>query len=250
MNESFYQLRLEQIGLSLPISRHYLLQDISLEVREGECLGIVGASGAGKTTLLRILNRLVTPTHGKLYLENRDYKKINPLELRSEVVLVLQEPKLLGRSVRESLIYPLKFQRLPASMITERLEEGLNRLNIPRDWLERTEVQLSLGQRQLVSIARAVMMKPKILLLDEPTSALDAGKSGYLISYLKEISQEKTTIIMVNHQLEIAEQFSQRVIHLREGMLVYNGEAKSTNWTRLRQELIQEESRSREEWNI
>lgn len=250
------QLRLEQVSLSASVSlqgNHKglpLIKDISFEVFKGDRIAIVGPSGAGKTSLLRLLNRLRDPTAGSIYLENQEYRQIPVLQLRQQVTLVSQESKLLGMTVKEALAYPLVLRGLPQSQIQQRLEYWSEQLHIPEDWLGRTEVQLSVGQRQLVAIARALVIQPKILLLDEPTSALDAGRASHLLQVLTQLAQSsQTTILMVNHQLELAQVFCTRVLHLQQGQLIQDApHSLALDWVKLRETLIQAEAQAVEEW--
>jgi D-methionine transport system ATP-binding protein len=247
------KLRLETVNLSasLPSNQqgYPILQDISFEVSEGDRIAIVGPSGAGKTHLFRLLNRLSEPTSGKIYLDNQEYHQIPVLQLRAQVTLVPQESKLLGMTVKEALAYPLVLRGLPKQTIQQRVSDWIEQLHIPDDWLGRTEVQLSAGQRQLVAIARALIIQPQILLLDEPTSALDAGTAYRVMHILTQLAQtHKTTILMVNHQLDIAQMFCTRLLHLAQGRLLSNQSAASVNWNKLRESLIQAEAEANEEW--
>ncbi len=244
------QLRLEQVNLSASVGSQYLLKGISFEVFKGDRVAIVGPSGAGKTSLLRLLNRLSEPTSGSIYLENQEYRQIPVIQLRQQVPLVLQESKLLGMTVREALEYPLVLRGLPRSQIQQRLSYSIEQLHIPEDWLGKTELQLSVGQRQLVAIARALVIQPKILLLDEPTSALDAGRAFRLLEVLTQVATtSQTTILMVNHQLELAQQFCTRVLYLQDGQLVQDvPNSNQMDWQKLRETLIQAETTAAEEW--
>lgn len=249
MSSEIPQLKVSQVSLAATIGMGFLLEDISFEVLAGERIAIVGPSGAGKTSLLRLLNRLNEASSGKILLENQDIRQIPPTQLRQQVTLVLQEAKLLGMTVQEAISYPLVLRLFPAMQIKERLIYWMERLHIPQDWLNRTEIQLSAGQRQLVAIARALVIQPKILLLDEPTSALDSGRGSYLIQVLTQISQEfGTTILMVNHQLELAEQFSTKVLHLQQGKLMEFTASEKLDWQQLRQTFIELEKQAAEEW--
>jgi D-methionine transport system ATP-binding protein len=242
------QLRLDQVSVA-GFGSHYLLKDISFDVFKGDRLAIIGPSGAGKTSLLRVLNRLSEPTAGSIYLENQDYRQIPVIQLRQQITLVSQESKLLGMTVQEALEYPLVLRGLPRSQTRERLLHWIEQLNIPTEWLERTEMQLSVGQRQVVAIARALVIQPKILLLDEPTSALDAGRASYLLQVLTQLATNShTTILMVNHQLELAQQFCTRVLHLQHGQLIQDTPNETLDWTKLRETLIQAEVQAAEEW--
>lgn len=248
LNTAKATLRLEQVNLftklktQLPGNQqgYPILQDISLEVFQGERIAIVGPVGAGKTSLLHLLNRLIEPTSGKLYLENQEYRQIPVIQLRQMIVLVLQESKLLGMTVGQALAYPLVLRGLSKQTIQERVNYWTEQLHIPNEWLGRTEVQLSAGERQLVAIARALVIQPKILLLDEPTSALDAGTASHLMQVLIQLSQtHQTTILMVNHQLELAQMFCTRLLHLQQGHLFANQRASEIDWIELRKSLIQ-----------
>ena len=242
-------LRLVQVSQAAPIGIQLLLKNISFEVFTSDRIAIIGPSGAGKTSLLRLLNRLNEAASGTIYLEERDIRHIPIIQLRQQVTLVLQEPKLLGMTVREAITYPLHLRHLPKQEIQERLNYWLERLHIPEEWLSRTEVQLSAGQRQLVAIARALIIQPKILLLDEPTAALDAGRASHLLQILMDLAVTKnTTILMTNHQLDLAEQFSTRVLYLQQGELVENLDSAEINWHQMRQTLIKLEQQAAEEW--
>lgn len=242
------QLLLDNVSLKTPIASSYLLDNISFQVHKGDRIAIVGPSGAGKTTLLRLLNRLSSPTSGAIYLENREYGQIPAIALRRQITLVMQESKLLGMSVREALAYPLKLRGVHSSNIAERISGAIAQMHIPEAWLTRTELQLSTGQKQLVAIARAIVLEPKILLLDEPTSALDAGKATYLVQVLQELSNSQTTILMVNHQLELAQEFATRVLYLQQGKLLEDAMCDRINWGEMRQNLIKAEAQIEQEW--
>ncbi|GET39396.1 ABC transporter-like protein [Microseira wollei NIES-4236] len=243
------QLQVEGVSLAAPVGLSYLLQNISFEVFSGERIAIIGPSGAGKTSLLRLLNRLSEPTKGSIYLEERDIRKIPAIQLRQQVTLLMQEAKLLGMTVREAIAYPLVLRRLEQQQIQERLAYWIEQLRIPQDWLGRTEVQLSAGQRQLVAYARALVIQPKILLLDEPTSALDVGRASFVLNLLQQLQErEQTTILMVNQQLEQAQQFCTRVLRLQQGQLVQDLPATQVDWLQLRATLIELERLAAQEW--
>jgi D-methionine transport system ATP-binding protein len=233
-------LKLQNISLATSINSRYLLQDISFTIDDRDRAVIIGASGAGKTSLLRLLNRLQQPTAGYIYFNSQPIEQVPVVRLRRQVVLVPQEPKLLGMRVWDTLAYPLNLQKLPKQEIQERITSWQAKLHIPQAWLERNELQLSLGQRQLITIARALVMQPKVLLLDEPTSALDAGSAERFIEILIELTQTAdTSIVMVNHQLELAQKFATRVLYLQQGQLKENLPVESVNWQQLREYLRQ-----------
>ncbi len=247
LNNSQIILKLEKVSLYTSLLAkgksnqlgYPILQDISFQAFAGERLAIVGVTGAGKTSLLRLLNRLDEPTNGKIYLDNREYRQIHVIELRKCVTFLPQEAKLLGMKVKQALAYPLVLRGFKKEKIELILDEWIEKLQIPNDWLEKTELQLSAGQRQIVAIARALIIQPKVLLLDEPTSALDAARAQKLIEILTAMSQDhKTTILMVNHQLDLAQKFCTQLLHLQQGKILTNQTASEINWEKLRQSLL------------
>ena len=232
-------LRLEKVSLQATVGSDYLLQDISFEIEPGEKVGLIGASGAGKTSLLRLLNGLVSPSEGIIYVRDVPQQQLKPTKLRRRIVLAPQEPKLLGMNVIDSLSYPLRLQQRSPAEIDSRIETCTKLLHIPTQWFSKTELQLSLGQRQLVAIARALIMQPQVILLDEPTSALDLGLANHLLNVLDELNRTQLSIIIVNHQIELIENFCDRLLFLDRGRLEYDFQATKVNWQRLREKLSQ-----------
>lgn len=229
---------------------NYVLQNLSFSVFPGDRVAIVGASGSGKTTLLRLLNRLSEPTEGKLEFDQVPYSQIAPTQLRQYIGLVLQETKLLGMTVEEALLYPLKLQGVAPRQMQAQLQERVDQLRIPTEWLGRTELQLSVGQRQLVAIARALMLRPRVLLLDEPTSALDVGRTELVLNLLHELNQrDRLTVLMVNHQLEQAQRFAERVLVLQQGRLRHDQSAATLPWLELAHQLKTDEAQTATEWD-
>jgi D-methionine transport system ATP-binding protein len=242
-------LRLEQVSLQANVGMDLLLRDLSFAVQPGEIVGIVGVSGSGKTSLLRLLNGLVSPSQGKIYLEELPVEQYAPVELRRRLVLAPQEPKLLGMKVIDALVYPLQLQRLPELEIRAQVDIWSDLLRIPSEWLGKTELQLSLGQRQLLAIARALMMKPQVILLDEPTSALDVGTASHLLQVLKKLNQEQNlTIMMVNHQLELIQDFGDRLLLLNQGNILADLPGTKANWQTVSQTILQLRSQEAADW--
>jgi len=209
-----------------------LLTDISVAIAQGSKTALIGATGSGKTTFLRLLNRLTDPSAGIISLNGKNIQEIPIQTLRRRVLLVPQEPSLLGMTVAEAIAYPLKLQNFTQSEIDARSQKWLEKLQIERKLLNRSELELSLGQRQWVAIARALMMEPEILLLDEPTSALDRGLSHLLLDTLTELTQlpQPVTVVMINHQLDLVQTWCDRLICLHKGQLVQDTEANLVNW--------------------
>ena len=243
-------LRLENISLQANLGSGFLLQNISCDLKQGEKIAVIGASGSGKTSLLRLLNRLVSPSGGKFLFRDSPAKDIAATQLRKLIVLSPQEPKLLGMTVIDALGYSLRLQQLPESEIRQRMETWMDLLYIQESWLNKTELQLSLGQRQLIAIARALIMQPQVLLLDEPTSALDVGMATHVLKVLEDLNQSQNlTIVMVNHQLELIQGFCDRLLFLAEGKLTEALAANEIDWQILKHKLMRSRSIQEREWS-
>ncbi|MDX2253907.1 MAG: ATP-binding cassette domain-containing protein [Pseudanabaenaceae cyanobacterium bins.39] len=220
-----------------------LLQNISLTIAQGSKTGLIGATGSGKTTFLRLLNRLIDPNDGQISLCIQGKCSLIgeiPIQtLRRQVMLVPQEPSLLGMAVKDAIAYPLQLQNLTPAAIQERLEVWIDRLQIDRQWLNRKELELSLGQRQWIAIARALVLQPEILLLDEPTSALDRGLSHLLLEVLADLAQgtNPTTIVMINHQLELVQGWCDQLVCFADGLLVGDMTPEQIDWNAIEQML-------------
>ncbi|MBD2082428.1 ATP-binding cassette domain-containing protein [Leptolyngbya sp. FACHB-17] len=237
---SFAPSRITQKGT--PIAGSEILRNVSFTVNKSDRIAIVGASGSGKTTLLRLINRLAEPSAGLIQFEGNRYQDIPVLQLRQQILFVAQEPKLLGMTVREALSYPLKLRNVRE--IDQRINHAIDRMSIPREWLDRSELELSTGERQWIAIARALICQPKVLLLDEPIANLDANRNETLLRILTQI---ESTVLVVTHQLEWAEQFSDRVLQLQQGQLIRD--QKRVDWQAVRREIAQAEAEEAAEWD-
>lgn len=229
-------LKLEQVSVL------HRLDSVSCEIFQGDRVGVVGASGAGKSTLLQLLNRLRDPDQGQVWQGPQPLEHCSTQMLRRRIVLVMQEPKLLGMTVAEALAYPLTLQKLSPSEIQAATNHWCDRLRIPQAWHERRDYELSVGQRQLVTIARALMLEPEILLLDEPTSALDVGTAAQVFETLQALPQ--LTWLMVNHQLDWVKHYCDRLLWLEQGRLRQDCPIAQVDWPALETALRQ----SAQEW--
>ncbi|NJK42029.1 MAG: ATP-binding cassette domain-containing protein [Acaryochloridaceae cyanobacterium SU_2_1] len=245
-------MQLHQVAVVAGLGNQYLLQDISFAVFAGDRIGLIGASGSGKTTLLRLLNRLSDPSTGQITYQNQSLATWPISPLRQQIMLVPQEPKLLGMTVEENLCYPLILQKLNPEIIQARVALWRARIGIDDNWLPLTELQLSLGQRQLVCLARACVCEPKIVLLDEPTSALDPGT----IQRVAEVLQaHSATLIIASHQFGFLQQVldqhqpRHRILYLEQGRLLQDQPITTINWQDIQQKLVQQALGEQEQWH-
>jgi putative ABC transport system ATP-binding protein len=197
------------------------VEDASFEARAGEVLALVGPSGAGKSSLLRLLNRLDEPTHGTVYLQDADYRTLEPRELRRKVGMVTQRPFLFPGTVADNLRFgpAQRGERLPDAAVADLLKRvGLE------GYAGRGVANLSGGEMQRVSVARTLANGPLVLLLDEPTSALDDDSKREVEGLLRSIVREQGLgCVMVTHDREQAARLADRALALANGRVVRAG---------------------------
>lgn len=242
------QLRLNDVSLLSKIGSQPILQEISVEVRKGDRIALVGISGAGKTSLLRLLNRLNSPSTGEIFFEGKNCTEIPVIRLRQQITLVFSTPKLLGMTVKDAIGYPLKLRGLSNDEINQRLTEWTERLEIPADWFNRTEVQLSSGQLQKIAIARALVIQPKILLLDEAITGLDVGNQRKILNILQTLAEDKITIIFATHQLDLIQDWGNRLWYLSQGKIVQDYPTRQVDWQALKRQFIDAQNREAQDW--
>jgi len=199
-----------------------VLKQISFSIEKGEFVFLIGPSGAGKTLISRLLLKEVSPTRGRIFVDKEEITKIKPsriAELRRKIGVAFQDFKLFfDRTVAENVALSLQILPKKEEEIKKRVAEILTLVGLEekKDFFP---VQLSGGELQRVSIARALAPAPRILFADEPTGNLDPETGREVISLLKKINQEGTTLIVATHNKEIVDSFSQRVIRLEKGRI-------------------------------
>ena len=207
------------------------IQDLSLDISDGEIVGIVGYSGAGKSTLIRMINALILPTSGSILIDGvllSSLKQQDINRMRFSMGMIFQHFNLLSSmTVYDNVKLALSIAKYPKNLIKSRIEEVLNLVGLS-DKYHRYPKELSGGERQRVGIARALSNHPKYLLCDEATSALDQKTASEIIDLLKDI-QRKTniTIIFITHQIEVAKDLCSRVIVMHQGRIVEDQPTKS-----------------------
>ena len=201
----------------------WALNDVTLEIKEGEFVAIMGPSGCGKSTLLNILGLLDNPTNGSYELNGTDVSKFSEAErtnLRKGVIgFVFQSFNLIDElNVSENIELPLLYMGVPKEERKKRVEEAMKRMDISHR-VKHFPQQLSGGQQQRVAIARAVVANPKIILADEPTGNLDSKNGKEVMELLTQLNKEGTTVVMVTHSQHDAG-YATRTINLFDGQVV------------------------------
>ena len=213
----------------------YALQDVSLVIDPGEFVVVLGKSGSGKSTLLRCINRLVEPTSGRIFLNEKEITGASPSrlrELRKKIGMVFQQYNLVERFSVQTNVLSGKLASMSniASLLNlfpeadvEKSRQVLNRLGLAGNDLKRSD-KLSGGQQQRVGLARALMQNPQLILADEPVSSLDPATSNQIMDLLAEFNEKDGMAVICNlHLPSLAKAYGSRIIVLSKGRIVYDG---------------------------
>ena len=234
-------LRVENLVKHFPIRKGLLkrtvgvvhaVDGVDLEVRRGETLGLVGESGCGKSTLARTVLKLIEPTSGTIVVNGRDitrFKRKQMRPIRRELQIVFQDPyaSLNPRmTVRNIVGEPLKIHGLASdrSERNNRVAELLRTVGLSPEHANRFPHEFSGGQRQRIAIARAIALKPKLIIADEPVSALDVTIRAQILQLLLELTQKhQLTMLFISHDMSVVRYVCDRVLVMQNGCLVEEG---------------------------
>jgi phosphate transport system ATP-binding protein len=231
------RMRVESVWLAY--GENWVVRDVSLNVRAGEVLGLIGASGSGKTTLLRSLNRLTEVTAGaaragRIELDGAEIHELEVNDLRRRVSMVFQQPNPFPMSIFDNVAYALAERpghgrrRRRTPQLASSVEDALTRAglwNEVGDDLDRSALRLSGGQQQRLCIARALAAEPEVLLLDEPCSALDPISTAIIEELIVGL-RETVAIVIVTHNLQQAQRVADHVAFMHLGELIEYGPAE------------------------
>lgn len=215
-------IELEGVSKVYPNGR-VALQEVSLSIQEGEFVFVVGPTGTGKSTLLRLLYRDEVPTRGRVRVAGFEVHRLRPGAvpyLRRQLGVVFQDFKLLpNRTVFENVAFALRAVGTPPEWVTARVRASLEQVGLV-DRLDAFPHELSGGEQQRVSIARALANGPRILLADEPTGNLDPDTSWEIVKLLSRINLRGTTVVMTTHNRTVVDVLRRRVVEMSEGRIV------------------------------
>lgn len=198
----------------------------SLDIQRGETLAVVGPNGAGKSTLLLTLAQLLKPARGEIRFGGKSLRELNELEYRRKISFVFQSPLLLDMTVEENVALGLKFRGAPRERVRAEAAKWIKALGV-ESLSTRRASQLSGGEAQRVSLARAFVLNPELLLLDEPFAALDPPTRAKLIEDLSALlAEDHRTAVFVTHNLNEAATLSHRIAVIVNGMVRQVGTAK------------------------
>lgn len=198
------------------------IQNVSLEIKKGEFVFIVGRSGSGKTTLMKLLQKELDVTSGQIIVNGQDYRKLKNKEiprLRRQIGIVFQDFRLLkDRTIFENVAFAQKVVEVPNRYIKRQVENMLDLVGL-KDRMNAFPSELSGGEQQRVAIARALVNHPVLLLADEPTGNLDPVTAREIMELLSEINKRGTTVLVVTHNRELVNEMGKRVILIEDGQI-------------------------------
>ncbi|HEL1734725.1 ATP-binding cassette domain-containing protein [Streptococcus suis] len=203
-----------------------ILKNLTFDIQEGEFFVLIGPSGSGKTTTLKLINRLIEQTEGEVFFQGKRLKDFDLRELRLETGYVLQQIALFpNMTVAENIALIPEMKGLGKEETLTRTRELLTKVGLePDSYLDRLPKDLSGGEKQRVSILRAIIANPKVLLMDEPFSALDPISKAQLQGLIKELHEEfKMTTVFVTHDMDEAVKLADRICLMQDGQVVQLG---------------------------
>ena len=218
---------IEVKGLKKAFGKNKVLSGIDTVINKGEKVVVIGPSGSGKSTFLRCLNRLETPTEGSVIFEGVDITHVSEKELnkiREKMGMVFQHFYLFPHlTIRKNLtLAPVKLKLMTKEEADKRADELLKKVGL-FDKADSYPDMLSGGQKQRIAIARALVMRPDVMLFDEPTSALDPEMVGEVLALMKQLAEEGMTMVVVTHEMGFAREVASRVMFIDEGVIAEEG---------------------------
>lgn len=199
------------------------LKDVSFKIHKGDFVFLIGPSGAGKSTILKLILKEIEPDRGKIYFKNQDITKVRNRRIpniRKQMGVVFQDFRLLEeKTVAENLNYAMDILGFSRINKKRRLEDVLELVNLSHRQKSYPR-ELSGGEQQRISIARAMSTNPDFLIADEPTGNLDPETSWDIVKTLEKINRQGTTVLMITHAKEIVDSLQKRVIHIENGEII------------------------------
>lgn len=204
-------------------AKRTVLDNVNLQILDGEILALLGPNGSGKTTLLKILGLILRPTNGDVYLAGMKVTAQNTEKLRMESTLVFQKTVAFSTTVYDNIAYGLRIRRAPKSEVDEKVAQVLRLVRL-EGFEKRPARKLSGGEQQRVALARALALNTKLLLLDEPTANLDPKNAGIIEEVIATANRElRTTIVMATHNMFQAKSLPQRIALINDGKITETG---------------------------
>jgi len=205
------------------------IKSVSLEIRGGEFVGLIGHSGAGKTTLAKLAVGLLKPQEGRVLVDGVDTRRAAVSDLARRVGYVFQNPDLMlfSRTIFDEVAFGLRNLGVPEGEVRERVLRALEEVDLAHKPLDTPPHALSFGERHRLAIASVLAMEPMAIILDEPTTGLDYGRCLKLFEVLRRVRDSGRAVVLITHDLDLLARYADRVVVLEAGRVVRDGPARS-----------------------
>lgn len=200
-------------------------EDVNIKIEDGEFVCFIGTSGSGKTTCMRMINRMTEPTHGSILIDNKDIQQENPVELRKKIGYVIQQIGLMPHmTIFDNIVMVPRLLKWDETKLRAIAENLIERVDLPKEYLDRYPSELSGGQQQRIGVIRALAADQDIILMDEPFGALDPITRNSLQQLVKSLQKEMgKTVIFVTHDMDEALQLSDKIVIMDKGHVIQIG---------------------------
>jgi len=217
-------LQAEELGYLYPTHHIEALRKITLSIHEGEFIAFLGQNGSGKTTLAKHFNGLLKPTYGRMLLKGRPTTQYSHREIARLVGYVFQNPdhQIFSKTVYEEVGFGLKMLGETPKTIEDRVSEVLEVVGL-HGYEKKIPFAMTKGERQRLAVASVLAVRPQVVVLDEPTTGLDVRQQRDLMEMLKRLNQRGHTIVIITHSMEVAAEYANRVVVLKEGVILRDG---------------------------
>ena len=208
-----------------PFEKEALI-DVSIELKKGDFIGIIGHTGCGKSTLVQHLNGILRPETGRVYIDEQLINNANIREIRRKVGLVFQYPEyqLFEETVFKDIAFGLKRENLTEAQMAERVLEAAEIVGLDKSILDKSIYEISGGQKRRCAIAGVIVMKPEYLILDEPAAGLDPAGRDEILAFIKKLNKEKgVTVVLVSHSMDDIARLTDYVVVMNKGRVVMTG---------------------------
>lgn len=203
--------------------KRLILDDLSFQIPKGDFVALIGANGAGKSTISRLVNGLLHPTKGHVFLNGKDTLKTPSSTLARDCGFLFQNPdrQICENTVKDEIAFSMKVQGWPLDKVEERTKEVLETFDLDPEWFPFSR---SRGERQRIALASVLACEPQLLILDEPTTGLDYLECIRIMDYVTMLNQEKgVTVLMVSHDMELVQSYARNVLVLNHGQILGQG---------------------------
>lgn len=205
--------------LSYQVGDKKILKHISVEIKKGKYLTIVGSSGSGKSTFMRILASMISPTSGKISFEGKPIESYEPTKYRQKVSYAFQQPTLFGKSVRDNLTFPFEVRN--KTFDEAKVKKYLKMVNLDESYLDKNVNDVSGGEKQRIALLRNLIFPPEVLITDEVTAGLDVENKNIVHSMLTNFNEQGLTILRVTHDESEIEASHDKIV-IKNGEVVEN----------------------------